>query len=201
MVRCDGGYCPFRYAGQYFDSETNLCYNRFRYYSPEIGNYLSQDPIGLQGGSRLYGYVHNPNGWIDQFGLSELVYQLLNDKGEVVYYGITSRTAEERLTEHLANPEKIGKVANMEVLAEGLSHDQARSIEGALIRKRMDERLSAIDKAKLSIEDQLKKAGLINKNRGRVAERWTVDGKTRSTNPLDDMKDKMHKKPRKVNCH
>lgn len=62
-----------------------------------FGKYISQDPIGLHGGSQLYGYVHNPNGWIDQFGLSELVYQLLNDKGEVVYYGITSRTAEEQL--------------------------------------------------------------------------------------------------------
>jgi uncharacterized protein RhaS with RHS repeats len=32
--------------------------------------YLSQDPIGLWGGSRLYAYVHNPNGWIDEFGLA-----------------------------------------------------------------------------------------------------------------------------------
>ena len=192
--------CPFRYAGQYFDSETNLCYNRFRYYSSETGGYLSQDPIRLAGNNpTLYAYVSDPNTWLDPFGLDELVYQLLNDKGEVVYYGITSRAAEERLAEHLADPTKKG--LNMEVLAEGLTHDQARSMEGALIRKRMDERLSAIDKAKLSIEDQLKKAGLINKNRGRVAERWTVDGKTRSTNPLDDMKDKMHKKPKKVNCH
>ena len=186
--------CPFRMQGQYFDSETNLCYNRFRYYSPETGTYLSQDPIGLQGGSRLYGYVHNPNGWIDQFGLSELVYQLLNDKGEVVYYGITSRTAEERLAEHLANPEKIGKVANMEVLAEGLSHDQARSIEGALIRKRMAEnvdKFSATD----SIDKQLEKSGLLNKNRGRVKERWTSD------NPLDEFKDKISKNPKKVKCH
>jgi uncharacterized protein RhaS with RHS repeats len=31
--------------------------------------YISQDPIGLKGGTTLYGYVSNPNGWIDVFGL------------------------------------------------------------------------------------------------------------------------------------
>ena len=27
--------CPFKYQGQYYDSEVELCYNRFRYYHPE----------------------------------------------------------------------------------------------------------------------------------------------------------------------
>jgi RHS repeat-associated protein len=62
--------CPFRYQGQYEDAETGLYYNRFRYYDPSIGAYLSQDPIGLAGGnSTLYGYVKDVNGWIDPFGL------------------------------------------------------------------------------------------------------------------------------------
>lgn len=60
----------FRWTGQYFDSETNLCYNRFRYYSPETGSYLSQDPIGLAGNNpTLYAYVPDPNTWLDPFGL------------------------------------------------------------------------------------------------------------------------------------
>ncbi|OWW23232.1 hypothetical protein B4Q04_21715 [Zobellia sp. OII3] len=25
--------CPFRYQGMYFDEETELCYNRYRYYN------------------------------------------------------------------------------------------------------------------------------------------------------------------------
>jgi RHS repeat-associated protein len=66
--------CPFRYQGQYEDIETGLYYNRFRYYDPSSGNYLSQDPIGLQGGMRLYGYVHDPNNWIDVFGLTGIIY-------------------------------------------------------------------------------------------------------------------------------
>jgi RHS repeat-associated protein len=40
--------CPFRYQGQYEDAETGLYYNRFRYYSPDEGMYISQDPIRFQ---------------------------------------------------------------------------------------------------------------------------------------------------------
>ncbi|MDR2424542.1 MAG: RHS repeat-associated core domain-containing protein, partial [Prevotellaceae bacterium] len=72
--------CPFRWQGQYHDSETGLYYNRFRYYSPEEGVYLSQDPIGLNGGAALYAYVHDTNSWIDPFGL-------LANRGEDLYVG------------------------------------------------------------------------------------------------------------------
>ncbi|WP_218032725.1 RHS repeat-associated core domain-containing protein, partial [Paenibacillus ehimensis] len=44
-------------------------YNRFRYYSPHEGMYTQQDPIRLAGGIQLYGYVHDPNTWVDVFGL------------------------------------------------------------------------------------------------------------------------------------
>jgi RHS repeat-associated protein len=67
--------CPFRYQGQYEDSETGLYYNRFRYYDPSIGSYISQDPIGLVGGMVLYGYVHDTNGWVDKFGLRQRLIQ------------------------------------------------------------------------------------------------------------------------------
>ena len=65
------GMVPFLFQGQYYDCETGLAYNRFRYYSPKMGNYISQDPIGLNGGMQLYSYVHNPNDWVDVFGLSK----------------------------------------------------------------------------------------------------------------------------------
>jgi RHS repeat-associated protein len=64
--------CPFRYQGQYEDAETGLYYNRFRYYDPSIGAYLSQDPIGLAGGDKLYGYVYDVNSRIDVLGLFDL---------------------------------------------------------------------------------------------------------------------------------
>ena len=63
-------FIPFRYQGQYEDEKTELYYNRFRYYNPDQGNYISQDPIGLAGNNpTLYGYVKNSNMWIDVFGL------------------------------------------------------------------------------------------------------------------------------------
>ncbi len=65
-------FVPFLYPGQYVDEETGLAYNRFRYYSPETGNYLSQDPIGLNGGNALYSYVSDTNHYIDFFGLNPI---------------------------------------------------------------------------------------------------------------------------------
>ncbi|MEC1180004.1 RHS repeat-associated core domain-containing protein [Metasolibacillus meyeri] len=62
-------FIPFRYQGQYEDIEIGLYYNRFRYYDPDQGIYTQQDPIGLNGGLVLYGYVHNTNTWVDVFGL------------------------------------------------------------------------------------------------------------------------------------
>jgi RHS repeat-associated protein len=62
--------CPFRWPGQYEDEETGLYYNRFRYYDPEAGGYVSQDPIGLAGGLCPSAYVADPLVWQDPLGLS-----------------------------------------------------------------------------------------------------------------------------------
>ena len=43
-------FIPFRFQGQYEDEETELYYNRFRYYDSQQGQYTQQDPIGLAGG-------------------------------------------------------------------------------------------------------------------------------------------------------
>jgi RHS repeat-associated protein len=58
-----------RFPGQYEDPETGLCYNRFRYYDPEAGRFISRDPIELDGGTNCWTYVPNPSGWIDPLGL------------------------------------------------------------------------------------------------------------------------------------
>jgi len=61
---------PVRFQGQYYDNESGLHYNRFRYYDPDIGRFVSIDPIGLAGGANSYGYAPNPVGWVDPSGLS-----------------------------------------------------------------------------------------------------------------------------------
>jgi len=61
-----------RFAGQYFDFETGLHYNYFRFYDPGTGRYFRVDPIGLQGGMNTYGYVTgNSINSVDPLGLSK----------------------------------------------------------------------------------------------------------------------------------
>ncbi|PFH08282.1 RHS repeat-associated protein [Collimonas sp. PA-H2] len=60
---------PIRLQGQYFDVETGLHYNRYRYYDADIGQFVGQDPIGLAGGDNLYQYAPNPTRWVDPLGL------------------------------------------------------------------------------------------------------------------------------------
>jgi RHS repeat-associated protein len=107
--------CPFRYQGQYEDEETGLYYNRFRYYDPSTGSYISQDPIRLAGGNpTLYGYVKNVNSWVDCFGLdpygpNQSVYALYNKtdvangipiEGANPYYVGISQDSDVRLGQH-----------------------------------------------------------------------------------------------------
>lgn len=54
------------------DQETGLHYNRYRYYSPYVGRFVSKDPIGLTGGNNLYQYAPSSTSWIDPLGLERI---------------------------------------------------------------------------------------------------------------------------------
>ncbi|MCU0688100.1 MAG: RHS repeat-associated core domain-containing protein, partial [Polyangiaceae bacterium] len=60
---------PVRFEGQYEDAETGLHYNFNRYYDPEMGCFISPDPLGLLAGDNLYRYAENPINWVDPAGL------------------------------------------------------------------------------------------------------------------------------------
>ncbi|KOY55377.1 putative T7SS-secreted protein [Streptomyces sp. XY332] len=62
-------YTPLRFPGQYFDRESELHYNFFRYYDPELARYLTPDPLGLTPADNPVTYVHNPHTWSDPLGL------------------------------------------------------------------------------------------------------------------------------------
>lgn len=70
VISGNKNFIPFRFQGQYEDAETGFYYNRYRYYNPEEGLYISKDPLSVLGGFNVYSYVHDPNSWIDAFGLA-----------------------------------------------------------------------------------------------------------------------------------
>ncbi len=61
---------PIRLQGQYADGETTLYYNRYRYYSAAVGQFVSSDPLRLRAGLNVYSYGPNVQGWIDPLGLA-----------------------------------------------------------------------------------------------------------------------------------
>lgn len=72
---------PLRLQGQYFDEESGLHYNRYRYYDPATGMFISQDPIGLVGGINPYQFAPNTLLWFDPWGLAKTT---TDSKGNVV---------------------------------------------------------------------------------------------------------------------
>jgi RHS repeat-associated protein len=62
---------PFQFTGREFDPETNLYYNRTRYYNPNTGRFVSEDPIHFKGGINFYPYAKNdPSVFVDPYGQS-----------------------------------------------------------------------------------------------------------------------------------
>ena len=70
-------YQPFRLQNQYYDEETGLHYNLMRYYEPEAGRFVNQDPIKLIGGENLYQFAPNAQNWTEALGLWELFLDVL----------------------------------------------------------------------------------------------------------------------------
>jgi RHS repeat-associated protein len=120
--------CPFRYQGQYEDSETGLYYNRFRYYSPEEGMYLSQDLIGLAGGSStLYKYVNDVNYWVDIMGLKPV------KEGDVGAFGSLAGEVGDELTAHHMPQDALGFLPKNEggaIVINQTEHTKTRTYAG-----------------------------------------------------------------------
>jgi RHS repeat-associated protein len=60
----------YTYTGRELDADTGLMYYRARWYDPQVGRFLSEDPIGFGGGTNFYNYVdNNPISFADPSGL------------------------------------------------------------------------------------------------------------------------------------
>ena len=128
IARGDATGNPWRYPGQYEDAETGLYYNRFRYYDPESGRYISEDPIDLGGGLFQYAYVENPTFWTDVFGLAKDPVRL----GEGGQFGGLNdrRTVGDDLTPHHMPQDKLGFLPRKDggaVVMDEVDHELTRT--------------------------------------------------------------------------
>jgi RHS repeat-associated protein len=89
------------FQGRHLDSESGLYYFRNRYYSPDLGRFISRDPIGYAAGDiNLYRFVGNgPYGGLDPMGLKVL---LTNNPDGLVYNKKTGKW--ENLIAHVSIP-------------------------------------------------------------------------------------------------
>ncbi|MBP6865167.1 MAG: RHS repeat-associated core domain-containing protein [Candidatus Didemnitutus sp.] len=75
LVRSSGTYADansFRFSTKFTDTETDLVYYGYRYYSTTLGRFINRDPIEENGGVNLYSFVRNrPIGRTDILGLNE----------------------------------------------------------------------------------------------------------------------------------
>ncbi|ECG1481049.1 type IV secretion protein Rhs, partial [Salmonella enterica subsp. enterica] len=82
-----------RLPGQQYDEESGLYYNRHRYYNPGQGRYITQDPIGLEGGWNPYTHPLNSVVNIDPLGLkscSERIVEAANELNDDPKYSYVS---------------------------------------------------------------------------------------------------------------
>ena len=107
----DTAYQPFRLQNQYTDRETALHYNFFRYYEPECGRFINQDPIGLMGGTNFYQFAMNALGWIDPLGLSKKgVKAIIKTISGIIAEGFSTKVKGKREKIHPVVQEAYDKV-------------------------------------------------------------------------------------------
>lgn len=168
-----------RFPGQYFDAETDLHYNRNRYYDSAIGSYVSTDPIGLRGGLNLYGYGRNPIGFADPLGLIHeeatgySVYGLYDAGSDKPYYVGITNDLDRRRSEHIDSGRLLDDdTTELRPIKEDVTYGEARGIEQA------------------NIEEHKTKTGKVGDpisqaNRGNKINSFDVNSKTR---PADRQK-------------
>ncbi len=70
-----GAATDFAFTGHLIDRPTGLGLTWFRAYDPTVGRWLSKDPVGLRGGTNLYGYVDgDPVNHTDPLGLWKICF-------------------------------------------------------------------------------------------------------------------------------
>jgi RHS repeat-associated protein len=62
------------YTGREYDRGLKLYYNRARYYNPQLGRFISRDPIDIADDVNLYAYVGNNSVmFVDRMGTEKIL--------------------------------------------------------------------------------------------------------------------------------
>lgn len=104
-----------RFPGHYFDEETGLHYNRYRYYSPELGRYIQSDPTDIEGGINVYAYTKDPLIEVDIDGCGDCPNKLTEKEQKELEEKIAEA---KRLAEDLRNLMKNKKTGRFRPLPE-----------------------------------------------------------------------------------
>ena len=85
------------------------CINLIRYYEPEKGRFVNQDPIRLNGGENLYRFAPNTQSWVDFLGLFTLEQLLTVGIGPFEEGSIPARGPERNFTQE--ERKKLNKIS------------------------------------------------------------------------------------------
>ena len=75
------------FTGCEYDKEIGLYDYRARYYSADLGRFISRDPIGIRDNVNLYSYVgNNPVKFVDPMGREKAILSIYADRGDWWYF-------------------------------------------------------------------------------------------------------------------
>jgi RHS repeat-associated protein len=117
----------YRFQGREFDQESGFYYFRARYYNPETGRFVTEDPIGFDAGVNFYQFaLNNPINWIDPQGLEEEASQsTIENIIDAISAGLTAADLV------LAGPtgEGIGPALILQCIKKGIKEEAKRQIK------------------------------------------------------------------------
>jgi RHS repeat-associated protein len=79
-------YSPWGYRGEYTDAETGFVYLRHRYYNPEVGRFLTEDPIRADSPNWYIYCLNNPIMFRDPSGLKIHIAGDVDDRWTILGY-------------------------------------------------------------------------------------------------------------------
>lgn len=97
---------PIRFLGQWADDDTGLHYSRYRHYDPELGRFISYDPLGPDAGINSFIYAPNTLSFVDPFGLTHFATARLFASEEAMDNGDTPIATSRQVDSHMTRSQR-----------------------------------------------------------------------------------------------